>query len=482
MRNDDVYGDRRWGWLLLAVSCLYVALLLPFYLVRYDVPDYFLYCRFGLEGLPAKDGFSSLFVLLAKYDTRYPLAYHIVPLLCLGAALFSLNFAFRALPWVERALLLGFSVSSGIWYYFTGKVFYEFPFIALCLSLSAFALAAGERYAAGCRWRSIALWLMGFGLSFKPFALFAVLGLLLLVAASQRTRSFYSTRRASEWLAIIAYFSIGYLFGNYNLLLRFNDTIQGLRGYPAQSSLRVHLFDDTKSVWDHINLASFHTGALNVVSTGVILFALPLLLRNRFYLLVNLVIAAGYAIFIEKFSPGYTWHAFSFCLFVIFALAFILAEGADLQGARLLVFRGLVAVALVLQAYSNFVVYLPKQVAWFDATRTAGEVLERESTQINREILRLADQIDGVFTVKLTYRFTKPVADDPYGQNPLRVGDPQGWRSVLMHPRYSAAAEHDYLIFVEPTALLQIPSYIPERRDVRSTEAGGYRLGYYAVQ
>lgn len=480
-RVNGVHGDEHWVRLLLAVSCLYIALLLRFYLVRYDVPDYFLYHRFGREGLPAKDGFSSLFVLLATYDTRYPLVYHLVPLFCLGTALFALNFAFRPLPWVERTLLLGFSVSSGIWYYFAGKVFYEFPFIALCLSLSVAAVKAGEKRT-GRGWPALALCLMGFGLSIKPFALFGVLGLLLLVAVDPRTRNLYGTRYRADWLVGTVCFAIGYLCGNYNLLFRFTETVQGLRGYPAHSNLRTHLFDDAKLVWDHVNMASFDSGALNVVSASIILFVLPLLLRNRFYLWVNLVIATGYAVFIEKFSPGYTWHAFSFCLFIIFALAFMLAEGASLRGTRLLVFRGFVGVALVLQAYGNFAVYLPKQVAWFDAARSAGEMLERESAHINREILALADQLDGTFAINLTYKFTKPVRDDPKGQSPLQVGDPQGWGSIIVHPRYKAAVGHEYVIFVEPTVLRQVPSYIDERSDVRSTEAPDYRLGHYAVR
>jgi hypothetical protein len=497
-------ADKKWALVLGAVCCLYFLLLLRFYLVRYDVPDYFLYHRFGVEGLAAKDGFSSLFIWLSKYNTRYPLAYHLAPLACLSAALFALNYAFGVLDRapLDRKLFLGVSLSSGIWYYFAGKVFYEFPFVALSVALSSLAIVAVIRVReepavtsgapllsrAQRRYRGLALGLLGFALSFKPHGVFVVFGLLLLLAVSRQGRSFYRTRHhAREWLASSACFVAGYLVGNYNLPFRFEQTIAGLRAYPAQSDLYEHLFGDSRLVWDHVSMPSFDSGALSVIAAGLILFVLPLLLDNRLYLLVNVAMTAAYAAFITSFSPGYVWHAFPFCLFTLLSLAFMLAESERLKPERRSSFRGVLGAALAVQVYTHFLGYLPQQIAASEDVREAGAVLERNSASINRKLLELAGQLDGSFTVKLTFKFARPVTDDLAApeQNPLEVGDPNGWRAVVTHPGYSdAGREHAYLVFVEPSALLRLSSYIAERRDdqLPSFEFEGYRIGYYRVE
>lgn len=496
-------ADRKWVLGLSALCCLYFALLLRFYLVRYDVPDYFLYHRFGVQGLAAKDGFSSLFVWLSTYNTRFPLAYHVVPLACLSAALFSLNYAFQrsVRGSVARKLFLGVSFSSGIWYYFAGKVYYEFPFVALCVALSLLAIARMRtmtpRSAAQRRVRGLALLLLGFALSFKPHGIFVVLGLLMLLAVSREGRAFYRTQNAvAEWLRSGACFLGGFLLGNYNLLLRFDDMIAGLHAYPAQCDLGDHLFGDARLVWDHVNLPPFDTGAFNVIALGVILFVLPLLLENRLYVVVNGLLAAAYGVFIQLVSPGYVWHGFPFCLFALLSLAFMLAESEALPRERRSTFRALLGVALAIQLYTNFFDYVPQQISAFLGAQDAASALERNSGAINRKLLQLADQLDGTFTVKVTFRFARAVTDDLEAreQNPLEVGDPRGWRAIVAHPRYVDAGgataeaqnepspEHAYLIFVEPDALLRVPSYMAERRDEGSFAFDGCRVGYYRVE
>ena len=121
----------------IAASLAYFCFLKGYYIRGYEVPDYFLYHSFSVENLPARDGFSSLFILISSQLIQNYSLIHYLMLLMMTLSLAIFNFGFfrisRAL--FLRCIFIAFNFSFGCWWYFYGKIYYEFPFIAFTYSL-----------------------------------------------------------------------------------------------------------------------------------------------------------------------------------------------------------------------------------------------------------------------------------------------------------------------------------------------------------
>lgn len=486
--------------LILITSALYFLFLYRFYIDIYDIPDYFLY-NDGL-GDTAKHGFSSLFVWISKFNTIYPFAFKIFSLFALTFSLFTINFLFylKSKSYVDSLLFFVFSFSSGIWYYFFGKIYYDFPFTAFTFALALIALylscyinekpillaALNVRYLSKVPLLIFFL-LLGLCLSWKSYNIFLVFGVIVLVIFNYRR--FFSYINSTPYIGFIygITFLIGYIAGNFTLLTRFTETLQGLRGYPASSDLYEHFFQARKLVWDHISLVPFNTGILNIGSLFIILIILPLFIKNKIYIYINIFLIAMYLIFISFFSPGFPWHGFPFGLYVIVTFGVLLLEAIKLNEKPKKIFRGFALIAVSLQSYNNFLNYIPNEILWFNAAEDAKNILLSNSMEINNKIISITQNLDGCFDIDIRYKFKK-ITPTGAAETPVLLGHRESFPWIISPNRMkyissvTCTKEGKYSIFIEPYTLYKIPSYIKidESRIIHSDSFDGYRIGWYA--
>lgn len=459
----------------LLIAVIYFFSMLKYYQLDYFAPDFRLYAVNAVNGQPAFTGFSSLFMLLAGLGTFIPEALHFFCLALIAVSIYNiLAFYDRVFAPTNRnfAIFIAIMMSCCVWYYFYGKLFYEWPFTiytySICLMLLGKALINGR---AGLNtqmpWLLFAA-AMGLTLSWKPYNIFLVAGLGLLILCNDETRGLFFSRVHSvkSFLSCLVLFAAGYIAGNFNLLLRPQETLGGLLAYPAKSGLAYFFLTRNSLAWDHVNLLPFHLAVMSLGTMFLILAVLPILAKKFRYLAVSSFLFLMLCIYIKRFSPGYPWHGFPFGGFIITFAMFLLHEGFSLRRAA----KFVISTALILQFFSAFVVYIPTQAKWHNATQRAIDILEKHENDIYEGTMQLIEEIgDSTFFIECAVKRFYPISyfrtayhwpsiENPYifrtattFADPLYKTDFWTWKRVELFEGYKTN-EFEYVIFIMPDA------------------------------
>ncbi len=425
----------------------YFWFLLPFYTLDYYVPDYFLYWHYGHINVPAADAFSSLFFDLSRWILPFPKWAYILALSCLTGSIFIIVSSFR--QWLARVaaddywayLFLSATFTFGIWFYFYGKLFYEFPFTAITFSLALAAVVGGStkgRPLSG-KWWGLFFFFCGFGFSWKTYNIFLFLGMLGLVGIVSWRTFVADFKRNMGWAAVGCIF--GYLGGNYHLLNEPIQALHGIRGYGVGASMiRLHHFFlaaprfSWVQICDHVGSPPFSIGVIPLVSVAMLWAVSAIVGWSYFFLLGGLSLV--YVVYIWGFSPGYLWHGFPVGLFLVLFYGFLLVESSQLSKLKQ---RGVVVLSIILisvAGVNNFGYYIPTQVGLAWSTAQAISIIEQRSGEIFDKVA-LENRASTASTMILVSRAKSGFVgvggamswDDPSIKDPLLVGD-RRWGDV----------------------------------------------------
>ena len=128
-----------WVYIIGVISLAYFIAISQFYTINYYVPDFYGYMAMITKtGKPLPvDAFSSLFVTISPLAYVFPFILTIMSLVFLTLSLFLFNYVFykfKKIDLFDNIVFLVASFSSGCWYYFYGKIYYDFPYTALSFS------------------------------------------------------------------------------------------------------------------------------------------------------------------------------------------------------------------------------------------------------------------------------------------------------------------------------------------------------------
>lgn len=307
------------------IALAYFIFLFKYYFIDYYVHDFSYYNWFYEMGLPANDGFSSMFLSICRFITTHPKKLIVFCLLLLTLSIW--NISLTAINHLKKLWkVVAFEVllmSCGAWYYFYGKLFYDFPFTAYTYSL-CFLLWGQIIEKPNNKNRNMLLasfsFLEGFCLSWKPYNVFCVAGFLFLMLVEKKYRKFILDiiKNILNIISYLSLFVIGYLCGNYKIFSDFNGTIRGISAYGARTNFKQFLFNNgTILEIDFTGHLSFNNCTFGIVTCCFILFIFPLIFKKWNYLILSVVMTILFYLYITYFSPGYSWHGFTFALFVI---------------------------------------------------------------------------------------------------------------------------------------------------------------------
>lgn len=446
---------------------LYVGVAIPFYSLPYEVPDYFKYYGFAQDHLSAKDGFSSVFIAISGLLLKQYALIHWLMLFLISSSLWMLNYSFSRIcsaP-INRLLFLAFIYSMGCWYYFYGKVFYEFPFIAFIFALMVFLVKSWLVEAQDASLKninSLKLFslLAGFCLSWKAHALFPILGLAGLLLAN---REVYRISLSRQGLIFLTLFLGGYALGNFNLIFDFMGTLQGIRGYKANTNVLQFLFSDAKVAWDHINLFSFNSAVYTVWGSIFILFIAPFFLSNpKPIIFLNLALTTFFLLVMGNFLSGLTWQAFPFSLYFAALMFYVLAKVRI--SSLISLWPLLLIVVLGMQYFNLFGKYLPLQHQWMQATNLSIDQLERNQEKILSEVKSIIAKNGPAYRIDLRLKRNWP----NNFSHPLQIANAAGWNPIFKEECVSPCVP-TYQILIEPTGLYFINSY--EKVNFLNTQA-----------
>jgi hypothetical protein len=455
-----------------SLGAIYFVLLKPFYIRAYEVPDYFAYYDMGHKQYPAMDGFSSLFIKIASYSIQYYEILHYAMLGLLTSAIVVINFAFISIckNTLPRICFLLFSFSMASWYYFDGKVFYEFPFIAfnfaIVLWLTAPLIATSPPPLTQWSKNSfhrftedsdppinnfrllLACLFAGLCISWKSHAIFPIFGLLGLILIRQPR---FLRAVLPSLIFYLALFFLGYLVGNFHLIDQTQNTLSGIKGYPGQVEILHYLFNDYRTVWDHINFFSFNTSVFNVPAAFILLFICPLFMKRGLAILgLNIFITACFLITIHLRSRGYPWHGFPFSLYILAFVFFFLANRPNIS-LSLWGYAPFIA-ALGLQLYSLYIVYLPAQSSSFHATTQSIEIIQNNSATINEAVTEIISANGPKYKLNLY-----PKRMDKDKQAPIDKYNQPILNKLLENQ--CRPCEDGYEIFIVPFPLFSLSSF-----------------------
>lgn len=458
-------------------GALYFVLLKPFYVRDYEVPDYFAYYGMGHEKYPAMDGFSSLFIKIASFSLEYYESFHYAMLGLLTGAIVIINFAFIAncKNTFSRILFLLFSFSMSSWYYFDGKVFYEFPFIAFNFAIVLWLLAPVIAATTPSKSLSaspvtrvfsktlgfpishsrllLACLFSGLCISWKSHAIFPIFGLfgLILINQSKVLKPLSPALIISSAL----FMCLGYISGNFHLIDETTATLSGIKGYPGQVEILHYLFNDDRTVWDHINFFSFNTSVFNVSAAFILLFLCPLFLKDRWHIIFfNFFITTLFLIIINLMSRGYPWHGFPFSLYLL-TFSFYLLINLK-QVPRKYIGYAIFVVSLSTQLYKLAFIYLPLQIESYRATELSINIIRNQGQLINQLITQIIKEEGPNYRLNLLLK-----RDDRFRNPPLIDPDQRMWRNLNKNQCQQNCIPN-YEIFIAPYPLFTIPSFEPK--------------------
>lgn len=469
--------------LIFLIAGMYFIFLLKFYLIDYHVPDLSLYFFFASQGAKAKDGFSSLFILLASFAAVCPKGLNLLCLVLMSLSLINISFfileflkADKFLCWLAIALLY----STGCFYYVYGKLFYDFPFTAFTFSLCLLILRKiytedRKKESNQNNWLLLCA-MLGFCLSWKPYNIFCVAGtgLLLLTKKESQILIIQTLKSFKKIVASLSCFIGGYLAGNFNFLFYPRETLTGIMAYPASFSIKPFFMGKGRLVWDHINDLPFNVSTLTIITVFLLMFLLPLIYKKWGFLVISLFMWVCFTVFITFFSAGNTWHGFTMALFVNIYTIFLFSSILKIKARR--VGNLLIITSILIQCIVCFAYYLPLQNHWHDQTGKAIQMLEEKESEIYSDVCSLISQIeDENYAVDLALKRYKPVGISPALWNsfrreniycaatnyafldPLQATNYLEWSPFINSGRYSSGSvDTNYVLWIVPDALKSI--------------------------
>jgi hypothetical protein len=202
----------------------------------------------------------------------------------------------------------------------------------------------------------------------------------------------------------------------YHLLTDFTETIKGIKGYYVGIGgfprIISHFIFKKDTAWDHVNLYSFSFCVLFIISL-ILLVPVSVFIKKKCLSLIFVLYLFLYNVFIYFLSPGYPTHGFTFSLFIMISVIFFVKEAPDKTSRLRFPFYILLLTAAFMQAYNNFVVYIPFQADLERETTRAVHSFVASRRQIKAEI----DSIKGPSDRKIISNIRRYMRDgDPTGQ------------------------------------------------------------------
>lgn len=382
----DKIKDKKGFIINLLVSIVYFLFLYTYYDVEYYVPDYRLYAYFSINNFMSKDGFSSLFLFLSGLTTIMPTFMNKLCLILISISIFNvLTFYTKMTNNKINIIYIVAILSVGIWYYVYGKIFYEFPFTMFTYSIGLIYLYKSIKEKENKNWYIFIL-LMGLTLSWKPYNIFIITGLFLLILSYKRTRILFISKVHVIHYSLI-FFIIGYIIGNYNLMFYSKLTIEGILAYPAQYNFIEFLLTKNRIIWDHVNDMPFNISIYNLVSLFMITLVIPLLIKKYAYALSSIVIFICLYIYIEKFSPGYAWHGIPIGIYIVTLITFIMFSNKENK-----LINKIFKIAITIQVIVLIGYYITKQNEFHKETINAINIYKTEENNIYNSIEKIIEK------------------------------------------------------------------------------------------
>ena len=423
--------ERRFCLCAAAVLCfLYFLFLFRFYLIEYYVPDFSLYGYMAASNRKSADGFSSLFIWVAGISRFMPNLVVFTCLFMLATSLFNiLSFYIRCF-YINVTRFVFYTValfSTGTWYYFYGKVFYDFPFSAFTYSLCLWQMGKVI-----LRWRQQKPFdknwfyffaFSGLALSWKPYNIFMLAGLLLCSLANDEIRNIVLSKAKSARMCALSFtfLAIGYVIGNFNFLVSPKETIKGIIAYKASFPFKEFLYGKAGVIWDHVNNLPFCVSIFSLTAMFLLFMVVPLISKRKRYAAVFAVMFLFFRVYIKYCSPGYTWHGLPFGIFLVTLLMFLLSEKRKFpRGAK-----SLLLFAVGIQLSITFGLYVPTQIKWHSATQKSIAVLENHNGEILGTVQDIVKEFDGKpFYIYQPVQRQKPMCMSPLRFRPIGLKQP----------------------------------------------------------
>lgn len=454
-------------WISAIPALLYFMFMFQFYNIEYFAPDHALYA--GQAGFKATAGFSSLYCFLSLFIESYPKQTTIMCLVLLTLALFNFGyFSLKMLNGDRSKIILAFLFiySSGIWFYFYGKLFSEFPFGVASYSLCLLATIKIIKDVYNPKlWYLLAL-LGGFTLSWKAYNIFCIVGLVLLLILHNESRS-KLIKLVKDWkgsLLSFVSFCLGFVIGNFYILVEPVETLTGLKAFRSSFDFIDFMLLKTRIIWDHINDLPFNLSVMNLFVWVALILLVPIVTKKSKYLLATIFMSICLGLFIQFFSPGLSWHAFPYALFLLTCFVFLLSE-IDLLGRKV---KLLMIFMIVIQSITCYVCYIPTQVDWVNKTNLAIKQLEDQHYKIYQNLESLMDELaPKTVRIDVAVRRWSPVAyaalnrkkEKAFARNgynwldPLAKSNPIVWFDLHEKKNY-AHNDYDYLLWVVPESIM----------------------------
>lgn len=477
--KNMVKDEKKLALLILGLVCIgYFLFLFRFYNIEYYVPDFRGYNLMAARNHKAADGFSSLFIWMASLCSIMPKFMTFASLAMLCFSIFNILLFYYDIFWENMqkfVLAIVICMSCGAWYYFYGKVFYDVPFSVFNYSLCLLAFAKLYKNRENSKnarvWWYILIYLLGLMMSWKPYNIFmlAGAGLLILAYDDFRKEVLAFLKGIRRILFSIVVFFAGYVTGNFNILLFPHETIEGIKAYKASFPFGRFMLDKHRVIWDHVNDLPFAISVFSVVMLVFVGVIWPIAIKKFRYILVSLFMFGALNLYITYFSPGYTWHGFSYGFYVITYILFLIKEtGCRTEKSN--IFRIMLAVSVAVQCSVNFGYYIPTQTRWAAVTKESLEVLGDRESEIYKYV---SEQIEGfgesTYMIDNAVKRFRPyynsaldlrpvsleqpyiVAENVAFADPLQYANYDEWDNLYKRSNYLGKADEcDYIIYIIP--------------------------------
>lgn len=486
MKNFNIRSYKQ-EIILYSLGLVYFVFLLRYYLINYYVPDFRLYFSMAFDGAKARDGFSSLFIWIAGLSAIIPKQLTIFILILMSLSMIQFSFFIKFMfnkknihcYWITILLLY----SCCFFYYFYGKIFYDFPFTvftySLCLSiLKKMLIKIRDNERINKEWILFCISL-GFLLSWKPYNIFPIVGLILLMLTKRESRILIIRvlKSLKETSRSFLFFIIGYVAGNYNLLLYPRATIKGIKAYPAVYGFKLFLNDKSRIIWDHVNDLPFNISVMSLITVIIFLYILPILFKKFRFLIISIFMTFCFYLFISRFSPGYAWHGFTMGIFIMTYVVFFFSELEENIIKVTIIKKILIGIAVLIQTMVCFLYYIPLQNKWHYTTEESISSLESNESNIYSDVLYLINNKIGneYYTIDIAIKRYKPVPISPLiwkkidtkntyivAENyafldPLEVTNFFDWSTLKQSEKYTLDSEkYSYIIWILPDSFKQM--------------------------
>lgn len=461
---------------------IYFIFLLPFYMNNWVVPDFVVYTSWAQSGVMGVDGYSALFILISGFATIAPRLIRIICLFLLCFSIYSMIYFYRVIVCqvinnFYKNIVLCVVFSNGIWYYFYGKVFYDYPFLignfGLCLML---IVKVYQTYYKNKKIDYKIYYLafsIGLCISWKIHSIFLIFGTFLIILCNDDWRKLFLDILSSINILVksILFIVIGYIMGNYGLIFDFIKTIKQISGYPAKSDIFKRTFDMDFIVWDHVNLMPWNISVMSIFTCIWIGILMPIIIKKYRYVFVSCFIIIIFGVISSTKSYGYTWQAFPVGAFFIILFLFLLLEFDTISLKRKKIFLLGSLGVFGFQLLITFGFYIPKQIQWHKNTENSIECLIENEEQIRNDTQELINWIgNNNFSINIAVKRFIPVQFNPIYLNkisksnpyissinrqfvdPLNYANLDVWNEIYDLPNYREylSGKYEYMIYIIP--------------------------------